>query len=223
MTHHTDPDPPRADEPGHGLAWIGWGAGVAFLVLGIRLTLNPDPWTIDCAVADWMASLDQPTVRALVAAFCWPAEGSYRPVVFSLVLTAGLFLLGRYKWGVVFGLAWSLAGITSVAVKSLVARPRPDTADMALLGTVYTESFPSGHVALYGAMFLVLGLMAYYGVASRVRRRLLCTACVLGVVVTALARLYLQVHWFSDVLGGALLALWSTGIIAGLVLHAWAD
>lgn len=223
MMSNTSSDPRGARKPGYGLAWIGWGAGAAFLVLGIRLTLDPDPWTIDCAVANVMASLDHPAVRTVVAAFCWPAEGSYRPVVFSLLLTAGLLLLRQYKWGVIFGLAWSLAGITSVAVKSLVARPRPDTADMHLLATAYTESFPSGHVSLYGAMFLVLGLMAYYGVVSRTRRRLLCTACMLGLVVTALARLYLQVHWLSDVLGGALLALWATGIIAGLVLCAWSD
>ena len=221
MSSEPDPDRQASWQPGQRLAWVGWGAGVAFLVLGVRMTLDPDPSTVDRAVTRAMARLEHPTVRTVAWVFCWPGEGRYRPAAFCLLLTTGLVLAGAGKWGAVFGLASGLAGSTSVAIKYLVDRQRPITHGTAELIEAYSPSFPSGHVAFYGAMFLVLALMAHYGVASRARRRLICVLCVLGVVATGAARLYLEVHWLSDVLGGSCLAVWAAGVVTGLALRRW--
>ena len=221
MNRKRTQDHPPLPHRGHRLAWFGWGAGALFLVLGVRMTLDSDPSSIDRAVNDAMASVQQPTVRAVAALFCWPGEGTYQPAIFCVVMTGVLFVLGARRWAVLFAVASGLAGIVSVAVKWLVDRPRPDTAGMHRTSLAYAASFPSGHVAFYGAMFLVVALMAYYGMKSRAGRNLIGIVCVLGVVVTGLSRLYLRVHWFSDVLGGACLAVWATGITVCLMLRAW--
>ena len=221
MNSEPDPDRRSSWQPGQRLSWVGWGAGVAFLVLGVRMTLNPDPSTVDRAVTGTMARLEHPTVRTVAWVFCWPGEGRYRPAALCVLLTTGLVLVGAGKWGAVFGLASGLAGATSVAVKYLVGRQRPIPDGTAKLVEAYSPSFPSGHVAFYGAMFLVVALAAHYGVASPARRRLIGALCMLGVVVTGAARLYLQVHWFSDVLGGACLAVWAAGVVTGLAMRRW--
>jgi undecaprenyl-diphosphatase len=74
-------------------------------------------------------------------------------------------------------------------------------------------SFPSGHATHAAAFSLILWLLARETGVARHWLPLLAFVVMLGV---ALSRLYLQVHWPSDVLAGVLLAT----VWAGLVSHA---
>jgi undecaprenyl-diphosphatase len=87
-------------------------------------------------------------------------------------------------------------------LKAVVGRDRPD---LERLVNGHGPAFPSGHVmasvALWGLVPLVVGLFT--------RNRILWWASVAasGALILAIAasRVYLGVHWFSDVLGGLLL------------------
>jgi undecaprenyl-diphosphatase len=101
------------------------------------------------------------------------------------------------------------AGLTVTALKQLFDRARPPAADSALdpIGLVPSSaSLPSGHAATAFAAAVAVGL-----VYPRLRRPLLAMAA-----VVALSRVYLGVHYLSDVLAGAML-----GIALG-VAAAWA-
>jgi undecaprenyl-diphosphatase len=105
-------------------------------------------------------------------------------------------------------------------LKGLYNRPRPD---FAPLGTyVYAQSFPSGHSTASAALWLSLAMVA----ASLERRTPQKTFwfVIAGVVVLAVgaSRVYLGVHWPTDVLAGWMLgACWA---LAGwLAWQIWSD
>lgn len=90
--------------------------------------------------------------------------------------------------------------ILSTLLKMGFGRPRPDLVPHG--DVVYTASFPSGHAMLSAVAFLTLGaLMARVQVRRRVKAYILLSAVLLTVLVGC-SRVYLGVHWPTDVLAG---------------------
>lgn len=104
--------------------------------------------------------------------------------------------LGLSAFALVFGL------------KALVARPRPELWDR-LIGTS-GFSFPSGH-ALASATFLLLVAFEVRAVSARAGLAAIVLA-VLGLLYIGLGRIYLGVHWPTDVLAG-----WGIGTVLALL------
>ena len=90
--------------------------------------------------------------------------------------------------------------LLSSGLKGLFDRPRPDLVPHAV--EVYTMSFPSGHATLSAVTYLTLGaLLARVQPRRRVKAYLLGVAVLLAVLIGA-SRVYLGVHWPTDVLAG---------------------
>ncbi len=102
--------------------------------------------------------------------------------------------------------------IVSQLLKIGFARPRPD---LVPYGTeVFTASFPSGHAMMSAVVYLTLGaLLARTKSRRRVKSYVMAIAAVLTLLV-GLSRIYLGVHWPSDVVAG-----WALG--AGWAAFAW--
>lgn len=99
-----------------------------------------------------------------------------------------------------------LRPITAWAVESLKAlfeRPRPPHREIA----VALSAYPSGHSAVAASLVVVLALL--------VRRRWFTLIGVIYVIAMGYSRLYLNVHWFTDIVGGTAL-----GIAIGLTVWA---
>lgn len=113
-----------------------------------------------------------------------------------------------------------LVAILNVVLKELVQRPRPE--DIGLV--VETGfSFPSGHSMVAMAFFGLLVWLVWHYEKDRVMRLACCGGFSLIILLIGISRIYLGVHYASDVLAGfcvslAWLALY-TSIAAPLFLH----
>jgi undecaprenyl-diphosphatase len=137
--------------------------------------------------------------------------GSHAVLALICALAFGYLLLQRKLLSAGL-LAFSFAGamVMNSLLKLTFNRPRPDL--VAHLVDTYTASFPSGHAMLSAVCYLTLGTLLA-GVARRRRDKvyILGTATALMVLV-GFSRIYLGVHWPTDVLAGWCLgAAWAMG------------
>ncbi|HET6367703.1 MAG TPA: phosphatase PAP2 family protein [Pseudomonadales bacterium] len=159
------------------------------------------------AIHDYLGSFDQ-GVRRLVQQTQGPALGAGMGAVTSLGDAGGLIPLillvsamtwrGNRRHALLIPLFMAGTGVLQLVAKRLIDRPRPN---------LEPWGFPSGHVL---SLVVLLGLAAYVLAGSRARRRWRVLGGALAgatVVVVAASRLYLDMHWTSDVLGGFTLGL----------------
>ncbi len=128
------------------------------------------------------------------------ALGSYAFIIVILACSLGYLLLTR-KFGLALFLLAAEAGgmLLSNLLKVGFARPRPDIEHAA---RVFTSSFPSGHATLSAVTFLTLGaLLTRTNADRRVKLYFLAVAILLTFIV-GLSRVYLGVHYPSDVIAG---------------------
>ncbi|MDP9206596.1 MAG: bifunctional DedA family/phosphatase PAP2 family protein [Gemmatimonadota bacterium] len=198
---------------------IGFLVSLAGLWLFAGITedvLHHDPLTrLDLALTTWIRAHTTPwgdrifTIVSLIGS----------PVAMAIVAGAGaLLIVVRRKWLVLA--AWVAAflgaGILSLILKIAIQRPRPAGATAFLHGETF--SFPSGHalgsLVGYGMLAYVIG--STWIETARGRVRLVIATAVL-VLAIGISRLYLGVHYFSDVVGGyAVGVLWLSVCISGL-------
>ena len=99
-------------------------------------------------------------------------------------------------------------GLISHGLKIYYARERPDLLPLA---DTMTPSFPSGHSVLSAVVYLSLGvLLAQIAFKRRVKAYFLTVALVLTFLV-GISRIYLGVHYPTDVLAG-----WTVGLVWAL-------
>jgi undecaprenyl-diphosphatase len=117
-------------------------------------------------------------------------------------LAAVVYLLLARKRGAALLVVASVGGgmLLSSLLKLGFERPRPDLVPHGM--RVYTASFPSGHAMLSAVTYLTLGaLLARVEEDRRIKAFLLGLAIALTLLI-GMSRIYLGVHWPSDVLGG---------------------
>ncbi len=118
----------------------------------------------------------------------------------TLASTVYLFMTGKRRAALLLLVAVGGGTLLSSGLKAGFERPRPD---LVPHGThVYSASFPSGHAMLSAVTYLTLGaLLARTEGRRSVKGFLLGLAVTLTLLIGA-SRVYLGVHWPSDVLAG---------------------
>ena len=178
---------------------LGLGMLTAFAVLSIAVT------------AGWTAPLDQTVVTAVAGhrtavlsnfAVNFTALGS-APVVVCIALLAAIYALASGRQRIVFVLLWTPASFLLDNVLKLVFQhPRPTQAIIAIPDSY---SFPSGHAVAASALYITLALLAAHGERRQRPKRILIWSGIAVAVLVAWSRVYLGVHYLSDVIGGLLL------------------
>lgn len=229
----SSPTPPAIGRPGGWiarsrllmapLAWV-----VIFLVgLGLGRWLNvsgsTEATSLDHRVWSWVVD-HRDGLPGWTAFFQVVTRLGNSVVAFPLVLgtSAGLFVLSRLGWGRLRrSAAWFLLGamlgswLLLTALKASFLRDRPPEAQRLVVES--STSFPSSH-ALNSATFVTLLIFLLGGaIGPRWRRSLgfgLAALAGLAIAVTiAASRVWLGVHYLSDVLSGMALGLaWALAV-----------
>jgi undecaprenyl-diphosphatase len=129
------------------------------------------------------------------------AFGGTGPLIFiTIAAMLYLVLLRKYRTACFLLLALGGGQLVSSMLKLGFDRPRPDLVPHGM--HVYTASFPSGHAMMAAVTWLTLGALL---ARTESRKRLKAYFILLAVLITILvgmSRVYLGVHWPTDVLGG---------------------
>lgn len=188
------------------VAWLAFGAAIAIFVAGwlsvgllaYLVRENATVERIDSSVARWgdlhstafsenalklVTMLGSNTVIAVLVAVVlavdWTRSRNPRVVLFLMAAVVGV-------------------GVITVAIKLLMDRARPTINPITeTLG----PSFPSGHTSLAAAFFAAAALLLSRGRSKRSTALLGGTAVGLAVAVAA-SRVFLDVHWVTDVIAG---------------------
>ena len=197
-------------------------AVIAFAALTFLHASLPELAPLDLNIQTTVHSWDKPALTYLMRALTF--IGSIKVFIPTLVLAVVILLLvGQKEQGIrllrkrqvstLFAMGVGGALVLNESFKAYFHRARPRVP--WAIGDEHTFSFPSGH-SLFS--LVLYGLIAYSVLTRRdpLLRRLLftvgCAALVLGI---GLSRIYLGMHWPTDVLAGYLTAaIWLSATIA---------
>jgi undecaprenyl-diphosphatase len=125
----------------------------------------------------------------------------------SLLLAGFLALQRRYKDIAILAFSMVGAQIVSAIAKMLVSRPRPDLVSHE--AEIYSASFPSGHTLMATVAWVTFAMLLAADFDNRRARDYLLLVAWIVATAVGCSRVYLGVHWPSDVLAGwAVGALW---------------
>ena len=178
---------------------------VALLALALSIRLLPDGARLEPdALIDLRQIAERPGGgwRALHDAMLAATACGAFPTLALVVAAVSCFLWGNGGRAVACRLALAAGTGTAAAnlAKHLFGRLRPDV--VAHWTDVSSASFPSGHSADGAAVYLLLAAIGADAITDPTRRRCLSCAAAALVVLIGCSRLYLGVHWPSDVLAG---------------------
>ena len=119
-----------------------------------------------------------------------------------LTITAAVCLLfhGKRRQALVFAAAVLGADLSSEILKLAYNRPRPTLVPHG--SYVYSASFPSGHSTLAAAAFLSLAAVVASVESTRRAKAFVISLAIVATLSVGFSRVYLGVHWPSDVLAG---------------------
>lgn len=157
---------------------------------------------VDQWVLTWMVDHRDPALTAFAIAVTNIGSPAAVAVLTVLSSAAVWWISSSVRPAVVIAATVAGAGAASTVLKLAVAAQRPPRSVQLLAET--DHAFPSGHVTGTLALLGIVAAIAGRRTGAAVRAVLACF--VAGVVLLiAVTRLYLGVHWLTDVLGGALL------------------
>lgn len=124
--------------------------------------------------------------------------------VILICLTLILIPKTRIKCGLPVSINVIILEIINYTLKIIFARERPD---ILRLITETSPSFPSGHAMINSAIYMMLILCVYKDVENKKIKYLLITIFAIYPFIIGLTRVYLGVHYITDVIGGWLLGV----------------
>lgn len=154
--------------------------------------------SLDNNIYNFVISFKNETLTTIFKMITSLASVKFIIVIFII----SLLCLIKYKKGIFFSIIICLDTIVNLIVKKIIGRNRPDKINWLVIEKGY--SFPSGHAMISITFY---GLLIYFITKSNIKKSTkILLSIILGVLILliGLSRIYLGVHYFSDVIGGLL-------------------
>ncbi len=175
---------------------------VCAVVITLSVLGHTGVTVVDRPVLEWVIAHRNGTLTEFALAF---SDFGGTAAMAALAAVACAALAGQRRWRSMLAVVAASAGAAVVVtvIKQLVGRNRPPVADRLVTET--NQAYPSGHSL---GCLVVVGIVVVVAVHLRspAARRTVYTIAAFFVAAVGVSRLYLGVHWPTDVLGG-----WSLG------------
>jgi len=202
------------------LAFLGAAIGLVLLDKVASAVVEGDPVAFDREI---LLALRQPGDLATPIGPHWlhqvmidvTALGSVALLTIVTTLATGYLLAARKPWLAAFTVGAVVGGaLLSTLLKFTYARTRPDIVEH-LVG-IDSASFPSGHAMNSAVVYLTLAVLLARAEKSVAVRRFLVSAAIALTLSVGFSRLYLGVHWPTDVAAGWIVGgLWAAACSLG--------
>ncbi|MHC1723378.1 MAG: phosphatase PAP2 family protein [Aminipila sp.] len=137
-------------------------------------------------------------------------------IFFCIVLL--FFKKTRVEYGMPLGIAVSCSSTIQTIIKIIVHRPRPPVENFLILQGGF--SFPSGHSCSGLVFYGVFAYLLFHTAVDKTVHKVIGRLFIILLIVIGISRIYVGVHYPTDVLGG-----WSLGLailmVAISVIDRW--
>lgn len=134
------------------------------------------------------------------------------PVVIAFCLLLILIPKTRRTIAMPVSAAVILSALLNVLLKNMFARERPDI--LRLINET-SYSFPSGHAMINASLYTMLMLLIFKFIQGTPLKLALSTLCIVMTMLIGFSRVYLGVHYASDIIGG-----WIIGFSVSILVYA---
>ncbi len=176
----------------------------------------------DVSLTKWVQQLHQPVLVHIIN-FASDANWPYPAGAIAISVIVIFLLFRRFRAALCAFMAAFGADLANVTLNSIVARPRPNDTQVAVVAHLGLHSYPSGHVTHVIAFY---GFLLYLSIRTsrahpKWRLWLLPVQLICGymIVFVGPSRVLEGEHWPSDVLAGYLLG--GLMLIAAIALYHW--
>jgi undecaprenyl-diphosphatase len=194
------------------VASFAFALGLA-LLLGALLAphfMHNGPTIFDSHVTRWFLDRRGDALTTVMKTVTWLGSSA---VIVPIALVVVALLLSKHAWNLAVFLALCVAGasLLSVLAKHIIDRDRPP--EIIRLQHTTTSSFPSGHATQAAATYLALVFVVLALSRSSKLHRIGWIVAGMTIAAVGVSRIYLGVHWATDVIAGWLLGTtWTTGV-----------
>ena len=127
---------------------------------------------------------------------------TYQSAIITILIVAFLYIKKHYREALFLAITMSACGIAMPLLKNIFSRERPD---FYRLIEISGYSFPSGHTTSATTMYLTLAIVVL-SIMNKLNKYFIFSIAVIGIVIIGSSRIYLGVHYPTDVLAGFTLA-----------------
>jgi membrane-associated phospholipid phosphatase len=200
-----------------GIILVAFLSAFLLVVTVVRRIFLHEEETLDYRVFDYFQQFVSDNMTAFMQFFTYFGSHDFL-IPANLILIADTFFIRKDKWFAIKVAAIASSSLLLMfSLKYIFHRPRPL---IPLLEEAAGLSFPSGHAFMSFAFFGLLIYMSY----SKIKRKWLKVTiiCILlfMILIIGISRIYLRVHYFSDVIAGfslgfmwLVLSFWTVHII----------
>jgi membrane-associated phospholipid phosphatase len=177
--------------------------GIAMGSLVISWTESSPGRSLDETTVTWWEAQRSATLDTLTDVGSSFADTAVLGATVAVLFLVLVFVWQRKRGATALGLALGLEVTVFLTVSATVGRARPDVEQLDPAPP--TASFPSGHVGATVTFALIVAVIVFWNSRHAIWRALAVTSALALPVIVALARMYRGMHYFTDVVGGALL------------------